>query len=96
MATTFNDVPNQTKTEASVDATTGTEITVSKLASALFVLFEQHKGEVQGPGSSDWVHVAADTWTLVGQWGGPLSGSRVIKARRHGGSGTVTVHSRQS
>lgn len=96
MATTFDDVPNQTKTEAAVDATTGTEITVSKLASALFVLFDTHKGEVQGPGSSDWVHVAADTWTLVGQWGGPLSGSRVIKARRHGGSGTVTVHSRQS
>lgn len=97
MPLALTDTPNTTRSLSGVDASTGDTITASDKAAALFVLFESHKGEVKGPGGSDdWVPVAADTWTLVGEWGRSLSGSRVISVRRHGGSGTVTVHARQS
>lgn len=97
MPLSLTDVPNSTRALASVDASAGDTITVSDKATALFVLFDSHKGEVKGPGASDdWAPVAADTWTLVGEWGRSLSGSRVINVRRHGGSGTVTVYARQS
>lgn len=97
MPLSLTDTPNTTRALASVNATTGDTITVSNNATALFVLFEQHKGDFKGPGGSDdWAPVAADTWTLVGEWGRSLSGSRVISVRRHGGSGTVTVYARQS
>lgn len=97
MPLAFTDVPNSTRALASVDASAGDTITVSSGATALFVLFDTNKGEIKGPGASDdWAPVAADTWTLVGEWGRSLSGSRVINVRRHGGSGTVTVYARQS